>query len=45
MGVRGMPGFINGNIQFTGAQPCAIVKAVVEKVLDGEGAVAALESG
>ena len=34
MCARGIPGFTLGNILFNGARPCAIVKVVVDKVLD-----------
>ena len=34
IGVRGIPGFIIGNVLFTGARPYGIFKAVMDKVLD-----------
>ena len=33
IGVRGIPGFIIGNVMFTGARPYGIFKAVMDKVI------------
>ena len=36
IGVRGIPGFVIGNVMFTGARPYGIFKAVMDKVISGE---------
>lgn len=35
IGVRGIPGFVIGNVLFTGARPYGIFKAVMDRVLQG----------